>query len=137
MTWFLDNTIIDESFERSDGVTVNHLLFPNLGRQHLNARLFCMASNTHLTPPNSKVVILDIYRKCLIQSLIIIINSPSPSFPVKPVAVHIITKEKFVIAGKPYEVECKSSGSRPEGVITWWKGGRQIKRMAKSVRGRS
>lgn len=62
VTWFLDNTIIDESFERrSDGVTVNHLSFPNVGRQHLNARLVCLASNTHLTPPNSRVLILDIY----------------------------------------------------------------------------
>jgi CD80-like C2-set immunoglobulin domain len=55
-------------------------------------------------------------------------------FPtVKPIAVHITTREKFVSAEKSYDVECKSSGSRPEAVLTWWKGSRQIKRMAKNV----
>lgn len=52
---------------------------------------------------------------------------------VKPIAVHITTREKFVSAEKRYDVECKSSGSRPEAVLTWWKGSRQIKRMAKNV----
>lgn len=36
-------------------------------------------------------------------------------------------------ADKRYDVECKSSGSRPEAVITWWKGTRQLKRLAKNV----
>lgn len=55
-------------------------------------------------------------------------------FPtVKPIAVHITTREKFVSAEKRYDVECKSSGSRPEAVLTWWKGSQQIKRMAKNV----
>ncbi|XP_055678044.1 hemicentin-1-like [Lutzomyia longipalpis] len=113
VTWYLDNTVIDESFEhRPDGVTVNHLSYPNIGRQHLNARLVCVASNTNLTPPNNKVVILDVN--------------------LKPVAVHILTKERVVSADRRYDVECKSSGSRPEAVITWWKGSRQIKRMSKN-----
>lgn len=51
----------------------------------------------------------------------------------KPVAVHITTREKFVSAEKRYDIECKSSGSRPEAVITWWKGSRQVKRLAKNV----
>ena len=61
VTWYLDNTVIDESFEhRPDGTTVNHLSYPNIGRQHVNARFVCMASNTNLMPPNNKVVILDV-----------------------------------------------------------------------------
>lgn len=65
VTWYFDNTVIDESFESApDGVTtVNYLSYPNIGRQHLNARFVCMASNTNLTPPNNKVVILDINCK--------------------------------------------------------------------------
>lgn len=67
VTWYLDNTVIDESFEnRPDGITVNHLSYPNIGRQHVNARFVCMASNTNLTPPNNKVVILDVNRKYLL-----------------------------------------------------------------------
>lgn len=61
----MDNTVIDESYEvrPDDGVVVNHLNYPNIGRQHLNARLVCVASNTNLTPPNNKVVILDVNCK--------------------------------------------------------------------------
>lgn len=64
VTWYLDNTVIDESFEHREGVTRNHLTFPNIGRQHVNARFVCMASNTNLVPPTSKVLILDVNCKC-------------------------------------------------------------------------
>ena len=67
VTWYLENTVIDESFEtRKDGITVNHLSYPNIGRQHLNSRLVCVASNTNLTPPNNKAVILDVNCKLLL-----------------------------------------------------------------------
>lgn len=64
VTWYLDNTVVDESFEqRPDGVTVNRMTLPNVGRQHQNARLVCRASNTNLSPPNTKVLILDVNRE--------------------------------------------------------------------------
>lgn len=64
MTWYLENTVIDDSDEhRPDGVTVNHLSYPNIGRQHLNARLVCIASNNNMIPPSTKVVILDVNCK--------------------------------------------------------------------------
>ncbi|KAJ6600714.1 Synaptogenesis protein syg-2, partial [Pseudolycoriella hygida] len=113
LTWYLDNTVIDESYEnRHDGITVNHLLYPNIGRQHVNARFVCMASNTNLTPPNNKVLILDVN--------------------LKPTAVHILSKKKFVSANKSYSVECQSSGSKPPATLTWWKGSKQIKRLIKN-----
>ncbi|XP_066995324.2 neural cell adhesion molecule 2 [Anabrus simplex] len=113
VTWFLENTVIDDSYEhKPDGITVNHLSFPSVGRQHLHARLVCQASNTHLAPPATNVVVLNIN--------------------LKPVAVHIVTKEKYVSADRRYEVECRATGSRPGAVITWWKGSRQIKRIAKN-----
>ncbi|XP_044730222.1 neural cell adhesion molecule 1 [Chrysoperla carnea] len=113
VTWFLENTIIDDSYEiRNENLVINHLSFPSVGRQHLNARLICQASNTNLAPPASKVLILNIN--------------------LKPLTVTILTKEKSISADKRYEVECRTSGSRPEAVITWWKGNHQIKRMAKN-----
>ncbi|XP_063231434.1 nephrin-like isoform X2 [Bacillus rossius redtenbacheri] len=108
VVWFLENSVVDDSYEhRGDGVTVNHLTFPNIGRQHLHSRLVCQASNTHLTAPASKSVSLDIN--------------------LKPTSVLILTKERQVSAERKYEVECRSSGSRPEAIITWWKGSRQVK----------
>ncbi|XP_047536861.1 hemicentin-1-like [Vanessa tameamea] len=113
VTWYLENVVIDDSYEeRKEGITVNTLTFPNVGRQHLNARLVCQASNTNLAPPETKVLILDIN--------------------LKPITVNILTKEKQVSADKRYEVECKTTGSRPEATVTWWKNNRQLKRMAKN-----
>nr|CAD7586356.1 unnamed protein product [Timema genevievae] len=113
VTWFLENTVVDDSYEsRPDGITVNHLTFPNIGRQHLHARLVCQAVNTHLANPTSKVVVLDIN--------------------LKPISVKILTQESQISADRRYEVECRSSGSRPEAIITWWKGSRQIKRITKN-----
>ncbi|XP_022903611.1 neural cell adhesion molecule 2 isoform X2 [Onthophagus taurus] len=111
--WFLENRVIDDSYEmRPDGVVVNHLTFPNVGRQHLNERLICQASNTNLVPPATKLVVLNIN--------------------LKPQTVDILTKEKHVSADKRYEVECRTSGSRPEAIITWWKGSRPVKKLAKN-----
>ncbi|XP_067006836.2 nephrin [Anabrus simplex] len=113
VTWYLEKTLLDDSYEhRPDGLTVNHLLFPSVGRQHLNMRLVCQATNTPLAPPTSKMVLLNIN--------------------LKPVAVHILSKDRMISADRRYEVECKASGSRPLAVITWWKGSRQIKRIAKN-----
>ncbi|KAJ9579669.1 hypothetical protein L9F63_004671, partial [Diploptera punctata] len=114
VTWFLENMIIDDSYtHESNDVTTNHLSFPTIGRQHSDARLICQASNTNLTHAESQVFILKVN--------------------LKPVAVHITTKDKQISADKRYDVECKSTGSIPEAVITWWKNSRQIKRITKNL----
>ncbi|PZC81806.1 hypothetical protein B5X24_HaOG212020 [Helicoverpa armigera] len=113
LTWYLENTVIDDSFEqRPDGVTVNTLTFPNVGRQHLNARLVCQASNTNLAAPEAKLLILDIN--------------------LRPLSVQILNKRAQLSADRSYEVECRAVGSRPEAQVTWWKAGRQLKRSAKN-----
>lgn len=48
-------------------------------------------------------------------------------------AVHILTKDRFVSADRTYDVECKSSGSKPPALITWWKGSKQLKKLTKNV----
>jgi hypothetical protein len=67
--WFLENTLIDDSFEHHQAnLTINRLVFPNIGRQHLNSRLICQASNTNLEPPTMKPVVLDINCKLFSHS---------------------------------------------------------------------
>ncbi|XP_017879880.1 hemicentin-1-like [Ceratina calcarata] len=114
LTWYLENTVIDDSddYNPKSGLTVNRLSYPKVGRQHLQARLICEASNTNLVPPQIRLVILDVN--------------------LKPLVVQILTKEPRVSAGKKYDVECRTSGSRPEAVITWWKANKQIKTMAQN-----
>lgn len=65
VTWFLENTVIDESYQYRDDedVTSNHLSYPAVGRQHLQARLICQASNTNLVQAQSRVLVLDLNRK--------------------------------------------------------------------------
>ncbi|XP_003703425.2 neural cell adhesion molecule 1 isoform X1 [Megachile rotundata] len=114
LTWYLENTVIDESYHYNteSGLTVNRLSYPKVGRQHLKARLICEASNTNLVQPQTRLVILDVN--------------------LKPLVVQILTKEPRVSADKNYNVECRTSGSRPEAVITWWKANKQIKKMAQN-----
>ncbi|CAG4930416.1 unnamed protein product [Parnassius apollo] len=113
LTWYLENTVIDDSFEQqTDGVTVNTLTFPSIGRQHLNARLICQASNTNLAPPQTKLLILEIN--------------------LRPLTVQILNKSRQLSADRSYEVECKTTGSRPEAQMTWWKGSRPLRRNSKT-----
>lgn len=51
----------------------------------------------------------------------------------KPLVVNITNKQFHLSALRTYEIECISSGSRPEAVITWWKGNHQVKHMARNV----
>lgn len=65
LTWYLENTVIDESYRYNaeTGLTVNLLSYPKVGRQHLKARLICEASNTNLVPPQTRLIILDMNRE--------------------------------------------------------------------------
>ncbi|XP_031784662.1 hemicentin-1 [Nasonia vitripennis] len=114
LTWFLENTVIDESYEHKPetGQTLNHLSYPGVSRQNLKARFICQASNTNLADPLTAMLILDVN--------------------LKPLDVRILTKEPRVLADKKYEVECRSTGSKPAAVITWWKAHKQIDNLTKT-----
>ncbi|CAH4035798.1 unnamed protein product [Pieris brassicae] len=108
LIWYLENTIIDETFEEEDnGVTSNALTFPRLGREHLNARLSCQASNTNLSSPPSKLLILNIN--------------------LRPLSVQIVRKQEQLSADRSYDVECIVTGSRPAPQITWWIGSKPLR----------
>ncbi|KAJ1528326.1 hypothetical protein ONE63_006747 [Megalurothrips usitatus] len=112
VVWFLENTMLDDSVEtRANGVTINRLTLPNVGRQHLHARLICQASNTPLAMPQAKAVVLDVN--------------------LRPTAVTITTRERHLEANKLYEIECKAQGSRPLAVISWYKGAHRIHNLDK------
>ncbi|XP_012275792.1 hemicentin-1 [Orussus abietinus] len=119
--WYLENQLIDSSYEAKESpspagkdglVTINHLTMGGLTRTHHNSRLSCKARNTHLAPPPT-------------TAIIIVIN-------MRPLTVEIATKERTVSAEKKYEIECRSTGSRPPAVLTWWRGSRQLKTAVKN-----
>ena len=41
--------------------------------------------------------------------------------------VSILNQREPLSTGKRYEVKCRSSGARPEPMITWWIAGKQIR----------
>lgn len=85
LTWYLDNTVIDESYhyDAETGITVNHLAYPKIGRQHLKARLICQASNTNLVPPQTRLLILNVNRKSLTILCILSFHDFFLYYPVK------------------------------------------------------
>ncbi|XP_058796663.1 protein turtle-like isoform X2 [Phymastichus coffea] len=119
LTWYLENNVIDNSYEYkpSIGQTVNHLVYERIQRHHYNAQFVCQANNI---PPDSHFSVDP-----PVAILALIVN-------LKPLDVHILTKESRVLADKKYEVECRSSGSRPAAVITWWIANRRIDNQTKT-----
>jgi hypothetical protein len=52
---------------------------------------------------------------------------------VKPLTVDITNPQTPLIADRRYEISCKTTGSRPNAIITWYKGKRQLKRTKVSI----
>ncbi|KAG1697380.1 hypothetical protein GQR58_005976 [Nymphon striatum] len=62
VTWRHRNKLIDDSFRRvSDKIVRNELLIHKLSRDMLGEKLKCEASNTNLTTPLRRSVIIDMY----------------------------------------------------------------------------
>lgn len=55
------------------------------------------------------------------------------SIQVKPLTVSILNQPVSLVADRRYEVLCESSGSRPNAIITWYKGKRQLRRTKVSL----
>ncbi|XP_043272847.1 neural cell adhesion molecule 1-like [Venturia canescens] len=117
VAWYLENKLLDDTYERRTlvkkgvEVTVNQLDVIKVSREFFEARLICRASNTELASVSSEII-LDIN--------------------LKPLEVNITNKQNHISALQTYEVECTTTGSVPEAVITWWKGPHQVKHMARN-----
>lgn len=57
-------------------------------------------------------------------------HHPPPPLPppVKPLTVQILNPPTPLVADRRYEVACESAGCRPNAIITWYKGKRQLRR---------
>lgn len=58
----------------------------------------------------------------------IFINSDSIFNVVRPLTVEILDTPSQLVAERRYEIKCESNGSRPNAIITWYKGKRQLRR---------
>ncbi|XP_072746306.1 neural cell adhesion molecule 1-B isoform X2 [Anoplolepis gracilipes] len=113
VTWHFEGKILDDSYtQEHEDITINRLDIRKVTRDFLRAKLICKASNTQLISPVTSEIILDVN--------------------LKPLIVNITNKRSHLSALRTYEIECISWGSRPEAVITWWKGAHQVKHMARN-----
>lgn len=46
---------------------------------------------------------------------------------VRPETVRIITVQRPLVAGRPIEIRCESSGAKPPALISWWRGPNRLK----------
>ncbi|KAL5282152.1 hypothetical protein ACFFRR_005408 [Megaselia abdita] len=107
--WLVNGLLVDNQYEHNSGdVIENRLLWPSVQRSDLNSIFTCQATNTDLDKPKEKHFKLDMH--------------------LKPLTVEIKDPPHSMIADKRYEVSCESKGSRPNAIITWYKGKRQLRR---------
>ncbi|XP_038110464.1 hemicentin-2 isoform X1 [Culex quinquefasciatus] len=107
--WLINGVIVDDQYEHTSGdIIENRLLWPTIQRSDLNSIFTCQTMNTRLVEAKETSYVLDMH--------------------LKPLSVRVIDPPGSVVADKRYEVSCESSGSRPNAIITWYKGKRQMRR---------
>ncbi|XP_063627874.1 hemicentin-1-like [Cydia splendana] len=89
-------------------VVVNRLELQHLKREDLNTTFKCRAANTHLVPPQEKVVRLEMN--------------------LSPISVSLVNRPQQLIAGAASTLRCVAEGSRPPAQITWFKDNRSLER---------
>ncbi|XP_037903689.1 nephrin-like [Hermetia illucens] len=107
--WLVNGLNVDNQCEyNSENILENRLLWPAVQRTDLNSIFTCQVLNTQLISPKEANLVLDLHLKPLTAE----ITNPPPS----------------LVADRRYEVTCESTGSRPNAIITWYKGKRQLRR---------
>uniref|UniRef100_A0A453Z0K3 Ig-like domain-containing protein n=1 Tax=Anopheles gambiae TaxID=7165 RepID=A0A453Z0K3_ANOGA len=107
--WLINGVIVDDQYEQNSGdVIENRLLWPTIQRSDLNAIFTCQTMNTKLVEPKETSYVLDMH--------------------LKPLTIKVINPPATLVADKRYEIVCQSTGSRPNAIITWYKGKRQMRR---------
>ncbi|XP_015784799.1 titin [Tetranychus urticae] len=120
--WYLNDTLVDESFEITDSSSsslssnvtstlfvTNRLSIDKLDRSYYQSVLTCQAiNNYHPSVPVSTSIRLDMY--------------------LKPLDVIITPVKEPLIAGKKVEIVCSTYGSKPPAKVNWLLRSRELKR---------
>ncbi|KYN01288.1 Kin of IRRE-like protein 1 [Cyphomyrmex costatus] len=110
--WLINGRVKDEEYENNAGdVIENRLTLQPISRSDLGSNFTCEARNTDLVDSKETSISLDLNLK----PLSVIIRRPGR----KGIG------NESLLAGKRYDMECETTGSRPPAVITWYKGRRR------------
>ncbi|TRY72296.1 hypothetical protein TCAL_11263 [Tigriopus californicus] len=103
VTWWINGNLIDDThFNEGTDTVVNRLQEMKAERHLDGAQIECRASNNNVSQPQSRILEIKIN--------------------LRPVSVSIIQKPEYVRVGQEYELVCQAFGSKPEAIITWYKG---------------
>ncbi|KYQ48081.1 Kin of IRRE-like protein 1, partial [Trachymyrmex zeteki] len=106
--WLINGRVKDEEYENNAGdVIENRLTLQPISRSDLGSNFTCEARNTDLVDSKESSISLDLNLK----PLSVIIRRPGK----KGIG------NESLLAGKRYDMECETTGSRPPAVITWYK----------------
>lgn len=103
ITWWRDGNLTSEDIQHfpDRGKAVGVLKIAKLKRSHLLAVYSCEVSNSRVQPPLVVRVAVDMY--------------------LRPLEVALVGDNKDLSAGRKHNITCRSKGSRPPAIITWWK----------------
>ncbi|GFX17761.1 hemicentin-2 [Trichonephila clavipes] len=106
VTWWRDNKLWDNTFQKYSTGVLNDMKLINLSRSDLFATFHCKAQNTKLTPPVVRTLVLDMY--------------------LYPLTVRITSRLSTLAAGRRVDLTCETQGSRPSAKISWWLDGNPL-----------
>ncbi|XP_047356608.1 nephrin-like isoform X2 [Vespa velutina] len=107
VTWYRNNNFMNnKTMNVRSGVTRSEIVIKNLGRDDVLSELTCNATNNNRSLPLSSTIRLDMNFS--------------------PLEVKIRDANQPLSAGKRYELVCRTSGSRPPAIVTWWRNGQRL-----------
>ncbi|XP_066963446.1 nephrin-like [Macrobrachium rosenbergii] len=110
LVWLRNGVIVGDSYTVDHRGQVRNLLhLDNLSRKLLDTSYTCRASNSNITQALDATVAINLTLAPLTIAL-----------------VKLTPPEEYVSAGTIEELECSSSGSRPDAAISWWRDNRRI-----------
>ncbi|XP_066262553.1 nephrin-like isoform X2 [Euwallacea similis] len=89
-------------------VVRSDLRITNLSRKDVHSEMTCQASNNAKISPHAATLHVDM------------------NFG--PLDVKLLGPHQPLSAGRRFELQCQSTGSRPPATITWWKSGQRLER---------
>ncbi|XP_049272039.1 nephrin [Rhipicephalus sanguineus] len=109
LSWWRDSHRLEDVLvPGGDGTgdAASQLAVGPLGRRDLHAQLVCRASNNNISEPLSASVVIDLI--------------------LGPTSVSIVGATPSLEAGRPGQLRCIASGSRPPAQLSWWKGSQRL-----------
>ncbi|XP_031784587.1 synaptogenesis protein syg-2 isoform X2 [Nasonia vitripennis] len=114
--WWRDRELLDAKDGPGDLQSTRRstLVLKNLSRTHLHAKFTCQASNNNISLPVSTSVAIEMH--------------------LRPLNVSILTSEEAPLsAGRKYEINCMTFGSRPAANLTWYMEGQRLSNYTQTI----